>query len=139
MNKKVIGFTQGTYDMFHIGHLNLLRNAKTFCDYLCVGVNSDKLVESYKNRKTIVSWAERAEIVSNIKCVDEVICTETLNKLSTWMERPYDRIFIGDDWKGNMRWKETELVLAEVGAQVIYLPYTKETCSTWLREKLLDC
>ena len=120
---KVIGYTQGTYDMFHIGHLNLIKNAKRRCDYLIVGVNTDELVESYKNKRPIVPLEERAEIVRSIKYVDEVII---------------DEIYIGDDWKGNERWERTGKEMEALGARLVYLPYTKDTSSTMLREKLKE-
>ena len=109
---KVIGYTQGTFDMFHIGHLNLIRNAKMHCDYLIVGVNADALVESYKHKKPIVPLEERAEIVRAIRYVDQVIITDTLDKTGKQME--------------------------ELGARLVYLPYTKDTSSTMLREKLKE-
>lgn len=135
---KVIGFTQGTFDMFHIGHLNLLKHAREHCDYLVVGVNSDELVKAYKNKEVIVPLEERMAIVEAIRYVDEVICTDTLDKVSAWNRVKFQKLFIGDDWKGNARWKKTEEEIAPLGAVVEYLPYTKDTCSTLLREKLLD-
>ncbi len=135
---KVIGYTQGTYDMFHIGHLNLIKNAKRRCDYLIVGVNTDELVQSYKNKKPIVPLAERAEIVRAIKYVDEVIVTDTLDKKEVWDRIRFDEIYIGDDWKGNARWEQTGKELAELGAKLVFLPYTKDTSSTMLREKLKE-
>ena len=130
---KVIGYTQGTYDMFHIGHLNLIKNAKRRCDYLIVGVNTDELVESYKNKRPIVPLEERAEIVRSIKYVDEVIITNTLDK-----KEICDEIYIGDDWKGNERWERTGKEMEALGARLVYLPYTKDTSSTMLREKLKE-
>lgn len=135
---KIIGYTQGTYDMFHIGHLNLIRNAKRHCDYLIVGVNKDDLVENYKNKRPIVPEKERLEIVRAIKFVDEAILVDTLDKKAIWDVLQFDEIYIGDDWKGNPRWEETGKVLDEVGAKLVYLPYTKDTSSTMLREKLKD-
>ena len=135
---KIVGYTQGTFDMFHVGHLNLLKNAKKNCDYLVVGVNTDELVKMYKNKDVIVPLNERMEIVSAIRYVDEVICTDTLDKVDAWKRVKYHKLFIGDDWKGNERWKKTEEIIGEFGATVEYLPYTKETCSTMLRKKLLD-
>lgn len=135
---KLIGYTQGTYDMFHIGHLNLIKNAKRHCDYLIVGVNSDDLVESYKKKRPIVPLSERMEIVRAIRYVDEVIVTETLDKLEIWEKYRFDEIYIGDDWKGNERWEETGYRIERVGAKLVYLPYTKNTSSTMLREKLKE-
>lgn len=135
---KVIGYTQGTFDMFHIGHLNLIRNAKMHCDYLIVGVNADVLVESYKHKKPIVPLEERAEIVRAIRYVDQVIITDTLDKREIWNKIRFDEIYIGDDWKGNERWEKTGKQMEELGARLVYLPYTKDTSSTMLREKLKE-
>ena len=112
MQDKIIGFTAGVFDMFHIGHLNLLKNAAARCDYLIVGVNSDELVQSYKDKKTIVPLTERMEIIRQIKYVDEVIRIDSLDKKKSWEMLHYDRLFIGDDWKGNPRWKKTEEEMA---------------------------
>ena len=132
---KVIGYTQGTYDMFHIGHLNLIKNAKRRCDYLIVGVNTDELVESYKNKRPIVPLEERAEIVRSIKYVDEVIITNTLDKKEIWDKIRFDEIYIGDDWKGNERWERTGKEMEALGARLVY---TRDTSSTMLREKLKE-
>lgn len=134
--EKVIGYTQGTFDMFHIGHLNLIKNAKRHCDYLVVGVNTDELVESYKNKRPIVPLEERVEIVRAIKYVDEVIVTKTLDKQEIWNSVRFNEIYIGDDWKGNPRWEQTGKDMEKLGARLVFLPYTKETSSTMLREKL---
>lgn len=136
--KKTIGYTQGTFDMFHIGHLNLLKNAKAKCDVLIVGVNSDELVKSYKGKEVIVPLDERMAIVESIKYVDKVIRTDTLDKSDAWHRVGFQKLFIGDDWKGNERWNKTEEEMKSLGAVVEYLPYTKETCSTMLREKLIE-
>ena len=133
---KIIGYTQGTFDMFHIGHLNLIRNAKRHCDYLIVGVNRDELVESYKNKRPIIPLEERVEIVRAIRYVDEVIATDTLDKTKIWEKVHFDEIYIGDDWKGNERWEKTGKEMEQLGAKLVFLPYTKDTSSTMLREKL---
>lgn len=134
--EKVVGYTQGTFDMFHIGHLNLIKNAKRHCNYLVVGVNTDELVESYKNKRPIVPLEERVEIVRAIKYVDEVIVTRTLDKKEIWEKVRFNEIYIGDDWKGNARWEQTGKDMEQLGARLVFLPYTKETSSTILREKL---
>ena len=138
MKEKIIGFTAGTFDMFHIGHLNLLRNAKSRCDYLIVGVNSDQLVEEYKHKKAVVPLEERMEIVRALRCVDEVMRIDTLDKVVSWKKKHYDLLFIGDDWKGDERWERTEEEMLQYGVKVVYLPYTEGTNSTLLREKLVD-
>ena len=136
--EKVIGYTQGTFDMFHIGHLNLIKNAKRHCDYLVVGVNSDDLVESYKNKRPIIPLDERVEIMRAIKYVDEVIVTNTLDKREIWEKVRFNEIYIGDDWKGNERWEKTGKEMEQLGAKLVFLPYTKDTSSTMLREKLKE-
>lgn len=133
MKKYKVGFTQGTYDMFHIGHLNLINHAKEYCEYLIVGVNSDKLVEEYKHKTPVIKEDERAEIVRNIKAVDECVITTTLNKLIALEMYHFDVIFIGDDWKGNSRWEQTRLCLADHGVDLIFLPHTAGVSSTGLR------
>lgn len=135
---KIIGYTAGTFDMFHIGHLNLLKHAKENCDYLVVGVNSDELVNSYKQKKVVIPLEERLLIVQAIRYVDEAVRMDTLDKKVSWEMKHYNRLFIGDDWKGSSRWNQTEADMKELGVEVCYLPYTKETNSTLLREKLLD-
>lgn len=133
MKKYKVGYTQGVYDMFHVGHLNLINHAKEMCDYLIVGVNSDKLVETYKNKKTVINELDRTLIVSNLKSVDECFVVETLDKVELWNKIKFDAIFIGDDWKGNKRWEETEAKLEPLGAKVVYLPHTDGVSSTILR------
>ncbi len=119
--------------MFHIGHLNLLNHAKEYCDYLIVGVNSDELVEEYKHKKPVIHEAERAEIVRNIKAVDEVVITTTLDKEEALDKYHFDAIFIGDDWKGNPRWEKTGEDLAKRGVDLVFLPHTQGVSSTELR------
>ena len=136
--EKVIGYTQGTFDMFHIGHLNLIKNAKRHCDYLVVGVNSDDLVESYKNKRPIIPLDERVEIMRAIKYVDEVIVTNTLDKKEIWEKVRFNEIYIGDDWKGTEVWNKIEAELKSVGCDVVYIPYTKGISTTQIREKLKD-
>ena len=124
--------------MFHIGHLNLLRNARSRCDYLIVGVNSDRLVEEYKHKRAVVPLEERMEIVGALRCVDEVMKVDSLDKAVSWKKKHYNLLFIGDDWKGNERWKRTESEMQQYGVTVVYLPHTEGTNSTLLREKLVE-
>ena len=136
MEKQKIGFTDGVYDMFHVGHLNMIREAKKRCDYLIVGVHSDEIVEGYKNRKTVINENDRREIVGAIKEVDRAVINYTRDKLKLWELYHFDTIFIGDDWKGTERWNNFEKVLAEIGVTVEYIPYTKGVSTTQIREKL---
>lgn len=133
MKKYKVGYTQGTFDMFHIGHLNIINNAKAQCEYLIIGVNSDRLVQQYKNKTPVINENNRSKIVANIKAVDKVIVSETLDKLEQLKKIKFDAIFIGDDWKGNARWEETEKCLAEKGVDVVFLPHTDGVSSTELR------
>lgn len=133
MIKYKIGYTQGVFDMFHIGHLHLLNRAKEQCDYLIVGVNSDSLVQEYKKKKTVIDEKSRAMIVSNIKCVDKGVIVYTLDKIELYKRFRFDAVFIGDDWKGNDRWKKTEEDLSKYGVDVVYLPHTPDISSTLLR------
>ena len=131
-----VGYTTGVYDLFHIGHLNLLRKAKAQCDYLIVGVSTDDLVE-YKGKRSVIPFEERKEIVEAIKYVDEVVTQENMDKLGAWKKYHFDVMFVGDDWKGTDKWNKIEKDLAEVGAKVVYFPYTKGTSSTLINETLI--
>lgn len=135
MKKYKIGYTQGTYDMFHIGHLNLIKNASNECEKLIVGVNSDQLVWQYKQKRPVINENERAEIIKALRYVDEVVICDTLKKTEMWNKVHFDAIFIGDDWKGNARWAQTEKDLAPLGADVVYLKHTDGISSTLLRTK----
>lgn len=103
-----VGYTQGVFDMFHIGHLHLINRAAEQCEKLIVGVNSDDLVAEYKNKKTVICQEDRAEIIRNLKSVDECVIVTTLNKVELYKQLKFDAVFIGDDWKGNDRWEQTE-------------------------------
>ena len=135
MKKYKIGYTQGTFDMFHIGHLNLLHQAKELCEELIVGVNTDQLVSDYKHKVPVVNERDRAAIITELRCVDKVVLCDTLKKTDAWQRLHFNAIFIGSDWKGNERWKQTELDLKPLGAEVIYLQHTDGVCSSSLREK----
>lgn len=141
MKKFKLGYTQGAYDMFHIGHLNLINHAKEQCERLIVGVNSDRLIREYKKKSAVINETERAAIVGNLKAVDECIVVDTLDKIGVWEKYHFDAIFIGDDWKGNPRWEKTRVDLAERGATLVYLPRTQGVSSTELADvikKILD-
>ena len=136
MKKYRVGYTTGVFDMFHIGHLNILRRAKEQCEYLIVGVSTDELVKEYKNKTPIIPFEERAEIVQSIDCVDRVIAQENRDKYEAWRELMFDVMFVGDDWKGKPLFMKVEEEFKKVGVDVVYFPYTKDTSSTILREKL---
>ena len=130
-----VGYTTGVYDLFHIGHLNLLRKAKAQCDYLIVGVSTDELV-SYKHKQAVIPFFERKDIVAAIKYVDEVVTQENMNKMEAWEKYHFNVMFVGDDWKGTDKWNKIEADLNAAGAEVVYFPYTKGTSSTLINETL---
>ena len=134
--KKIIGYTTGVFDMFHVGHLNILRRAKERCDYLIVGVSTDELCLSYKKKLPIVNYEERKAIVEAIKYVDEVVPQIDRDKYAAWERIHFDVMFVGDDWKGSPLFSELEDRYKKVGVRIEYFPYTKGTSSTILREKL---
>lgn len=133
---KRIGYAAGAFDLFHVGHLNLLRQAKLHCDYLIAGVVSDDLLKSTKGRAPVIPLVERLEIVRNIGYVDEAIAEVLPNKIDTWRQTPFDVFFKGDDWKGTPKGIALERDFRAVGVEIIYFPYTVHTSSTILRRTL---
>jgi len=139
MEKKYkVGYTTGVFDMFHIGHLNLIRRAKEQCEYLIVGVSTDELVQSYKHKTPIISFQNRAAIVAALKYVDEVVPQTTMDKVEFLKTRHFDVMFHGDEWKGTVLYNGYERAFAEYGATIEYLTHTEGISSTILRECLKD-
>ncbi len=136
MSKKVIGYTTGVFDMFHIGHLNILRRAKEQCDYLIVGVSTDECVLSYKNHLPVIPYEHRSAIVEAIKYVDEVVPQDTMDKTIFLRNRHFDVMFHGDEWKGTELYNQYEEEFAKYGACIEYLPHTEGISSSLLREKI---
>lgn len=132
----IIGYTTGVFDMFHIGHLNILRRAKERCDYLIVGVSTDEVVESYKHHKPIIPYDQRAAIVEAIKYVDEVVPQTTMDKTEFLKQRHFDVMFHGDEWKGTDLYNKYEEKFAKYGARIEYLSHTEGISSSMLREKI---
>ena len=132
----VIGYTTGVFDLFHVGHLNLIRRARENCDRLIVGVSTDEVVETYKGHRPIIPYAERIEIVKAIRWVDEVVPQTTMDKFAAWEKLRFNRLFHGNDWKGSAMYNEVEAKLAAVGVEVVYFPYTQGTSSTLLADRL---
>lgn len=125
----VIGYTTGVFDLFHIGHLNLLKNAKGMCDKLIVGVTSDELV-SYKNKKAVIPFEERLEIVRNVVHVDAVIRQDSMDKMEMWRKTKFDIMFVGDDWHNTPKWDALEKEFSDIGVKIVFFPYTQGTSST---------
>lgn len=136
MKKYKIGYTTGVFDLFHIGHLNILKRAKEQCEYLIVGVTKDEVVQQYKNKTPIIPYEERKAIVEAIKYVDKVIPQTTMDKYVAWEQEKFDVIFHGDDWKNSTMYNQIERKLKEVGVEFVYFPYTKGTSSTILTETI---
>lgn len=131
----VIGYTTGVYDLFHIGHLNLLKNAKGMCDKLIVGVTIDELV-AYKGKKALIPFEDRLEIVRSCKYVDAVVPQYDMDKLSACKKLGAQFLFVGDDWYGTEKWKQYEKEFEAEGIKIIYFPYTQGTSSTQIRKAL---
>ena len=137
MKEQIIGYTAGVFDLFHIGHLTLLKNAKGLCDKLVVGVTTDELVK-YKNKKPVIPFSERIEIIRSLKCVDAAVAQEDMDKLTMCKKIGAKVLFVGDDWYKTEKWKKYEEEFKNEGIKIIYFPYYKETSSTLINQTLLD-
>ncbi len=131
----VVGYTTGVYDLFHVGHVNVLRNAKALCDKLIVGVTVDDLV-AYKNKKAVIPFEERIEIIRACRYVDLAVPQTTMDKLDAYRRYKFDIVFVGDDWYQTDKWKEIDREFNDNGVRVVYFPYTKTTSSTLINETL---
>lgn len=131
----IIGYTTGVYDLFHIGHLNLFKNAKGLCDKLVVGVTVDELV-AYKGKQAMIPFEDRIEIVRSCKYVDAAVPQYNMDKLAVCKKLGASVLFVGDDWYGTDKWKEYEQQFADVGIRIVYFPYTQGTSSTQIRKAL---
>lgn len=136
MKKYKIGYTTGVFDMFHIGHLNILKKAKEQCEFLVVGVTTDELCLKRKNKLPIICESDRVEIVESIKYVDKVVLQDNMDKLDAVKVHKADVVFVGSDWQGTDAWNKYEKEFATVGCTVVYLDHTDGISSTILRERL---
>lgn len=132
----VVGYTTGVFDLFHVGHLNILKRAKEHCDYLIVGVSTDELVEKYKAHKPVIPFEERVQIVEAIKYVDKVVPQTEMDKMEAWKQYHFNKLFHGDDWKDSELYNRMKVALGEVGVEIVYFPYTKTTSSTIITETI---
>lgn len=130
----IIGYTTGVFDMFHIGHLNILKNAKERCDYLIVGVSTDEVVESYKHKKPIIPFEERIAIVEAIKYVDKVVPQTSMNKIEAWKKLHFNVLFHGSDWKNSQMYNSIIQEFQQYNVEVVFLPHTDGVSSTQLSE-----
>ena len=133
-----IGYTTGVYDMFHIGHLNILRKARELCDYLIVGVSTDELVLREKGHMPVIPYEERLAIVGAIEYVDEAVPQTSKDKLAAWKQYRFNKMFVGSDWQGSPQWLDFERQFAPLEVEIIYLPYTKGISSTKLTHLIKD-
>lgn len=138
MKKYKVGYTTGVFDLFHIGHLNILRRAKEQCEHLIVGVSTDELVQSYKNKTPVFPFEDRVRIVKAIKYVDEVVPQTSMNTLEAWEKLHFEAVFHGDDWKGSNLYNKVEEDFKKVGVDMVFLPHTDGTSSTIITEKLKE-
>ena len=132
----IIGYTTGVYDMFHIGHLNILRRAKEQCDYLIVGISTDELVEKEKNKTPIIPFNDRCQIVEAIRYVDRVVPQVDKNKVAAFEKYHFNKMFVGSDWQGTDTWARFEEQFKPLGVEIVYLDHTDGISSTMLREIL---
>ena len=130
----IIGYTTGVFDMFHIGHLNILERAKAECDYLIVGVSTDELVVSEKGHKPCIPFSDRVRIVEAIRYVDRVVPQYDKNKYGAWEKYHFNKMFVGSDWKGSDAWIRFEEQFKDTGVEFVYFPHTDGISSTILRE-----
>lgn len=132
----VIGYTTGVFDLFHIGHLNIIKQAKEHCDYLIVGVTTDELTEQLKHHPPTIPYIERAEIIKSLVYVDQVVAEHDVDKVLAWHDYHYNVIFKGSDWKGTPLWNSYEKQFKALGVEVYYFPYTEGTSSTLINDYL---
>ena len=132
----IVGYTTGVFDLFHVGHLNILKTAVGLCDRLIVGVTTDELLLDYKRKKSVIPFEERSEILRNIRGVSCVVPQENMDKYEAWQKYKYDILVVGDDWYNTPKWDAIETKLKEVGVTVFYIPYTKGTSSTKINQIL---
>ena len=137
MDKCIIGYTAGVFDMFHIGHLKLLQNAKGLCGYLVVGVTTDELA-TYKGKAPIIPYEQRAEIVKSIRYVDAVVPQQDMDKVLMCKKLGASFLFVGDDWYSTEKWNNYEKELKKLGIKVVYFPYTNSVSSSILRDKFTN-
>ena len=132
----IIGYTTGVFDLFHVGHLNILKRASSVCDKLIVGVTTDEFVKKYKNKKTVVSFKHRIEIVKSIKYVDAVVPQDDHNKINAWKKYKFDLMIVGDDWYDTPKWKNFEKEFNKYNVRILYFPRTENISTTEITQSI---
>lgn len=133
----IVGYTTGVFDLFHVGHVSLLKSARAICDKLIVGVTIDELV-MYKHKRAVIPFDERMTVVQSCRYVDVVVPQDSMDKKNAWDRYKFDVMFVGDDWFQNEKWKDFEKEFGALGVKIIYMPYTKGTSSTLINETLTN-
>ncbi|MBQ6848467.1 MAG: adenylyltransferase/cytidyltransferase family protein [Clostridia bacterium] len=136
MKKYKVGYTTGVFDMFHIGHLNVIRRAKEQCDYLIVGVSTDECVQNYKNKTPIIPYEHRRQIIEAVRYVDRVVPQKNMNKMEAWETLHFDAVFHGSDWQNTEMYTKLQQDFEPLGVDVVFLPHTDGISSTILRDRL---
>ncbi|MBS6563330.1 MULTISPECIES: adenylyltransferase/cytidyltransferase family protein [Bacteroides] len=136
MKKYKIGYTTGTFDLFHIGHLNILKKSKEMCDFLIVGVSTDEVVQNYKHKVPVIPFRERMEIVKSIRYVDQVVPQLSMDKYQAWSKLHFDVMFHGDDWKGSDLYNDYEVKFKEIGVDIVYISHTKGISSSKIADEI---
>lgn len=136
MKRYEVGYTTGVFDLFHVGHLNILKRAKEQCEFLIVGVSTDELVMKYKNKQPVISHTDRMAIIEGVKYVDRVVPQTNRDKFAAWEQLNFDVMFVGDDWKGNALFNQLEIQFTNLGVDIVYFPYTQNVSSTIVKEKI---
>ncbi len=132
----IVGYTTGVFDLFHVGHVNMLRNAKSMCDRLIVGVTVDELV-AYKNKRSVIPFEERIEIVRACRYVDLAVPQTSMDKMDAYNRYKFNKMYVGDDWSQSDKWKIFDEEFKKIGVDIMYFPYTKSTSSTLINETLV--
>lgn len=136
MNKKIVIYTAGSYDLFHFGHLNILLKAKKLGNHLIVGVSTDALISKYKNLKPIICYKDRVSIIKELKCVDKVIKQDRFFDIKQLKNYHINYIVLGDDWRGK-KFPELDKCLKELNIKMIYIPYTKRLSTSSIKRKII--
>lgn len=136
MKKYKIGYTTGTFDLFHVGHLNILEKSKEMCEHLIVGVSTDEVVYGYKHKHPVIPFDDRMKIVKAIRYVDEVVPQTSMDKFQAWEKLQFDVMFHGDDWKGSALYNEYEKKLKDVGVGIVFIPHTEGVSSSIIKEEV---
>lgn len=129
----IIGYTTGAFDLFHVGHLNILKKSKNMCDLLIVGVTTDEFILNYKKKKPVIPFEQRVQILESIKYVDKVVPQENHNKFSQWEKHKFNIMFVGNDWEGTQKWNKIESEMSRVGVKVIYFNRTEGVSTSDIR------